>query len=266
MSIIVRAKDTNLLIYKYLLEHDYNHSAYTFKNESNIDILAQESKLKSIPVNYLYNLLERALIFQTIETHSNLEETQFCDVDTELIKPHTCNIVEKNLKEMKASIEDLNLEVAKTLKAQLEADVKGIHKKVENLGAVPEQIPTSINSTIPKVNVNPSPSPFTSNANKKNASKSKPQFPLKREELILPKNHQLLETFSDGVEEYYLLKTDTKEVEEGYYQVSKYRNKKFRTLFILPLTYLNKFMNKSEDNIKIRLSVNYFIKLETFNN
>jgi transducin (beta)-like 1 len=83
------ANDINFLIYQYLEETGYKHTAFTFHQESRIpeDILNNTS----IPPGMLLMYLEKALLLLQMETHLDKdEEVITCNQPFTLLNPHVC--------------------------------------------------------------------------------------------------------------------------------------------------------------------------------
>ena len=65
--IVVAGDDVNCLVYKYLQENGYKHTAFAFECEAKLD---SESILKrKIAPRHLVSLLEKSLLLSYLETH-----------------------------------------------------------------------------------------------------------------------------------------------------------------------------------------------------
>ncbi|KAI3647184.1 hypothetical protein MP228_007405 [Amoeboaphelidium protococcarum] len=85
----ITSDQVNLLIYRYLLESGFNHSAYTFSNES----LIQKSEMKNVKVDTgaLLLLLQKGLLFSEAEAHLNEDGSERqCDRPFTLLQAHEC--------------------------------------------------------------------------------------------------------------------------------------------------------------------------------
>lgn len=84
----ITAEEINFIIYQYLQEAGFRHSAYTFEKESNI----KENKFNNfhIPAGMLIIFLEKALTLIHIETHVNDDELTPCSEPFTLLSPHHC--------------------------------------------------------------------------------------------------------------------------------------------------------------------------------
>lgn len=87
MSIIIKQDEVNYLIYQYLLESGYTHTAYAMFHETRIDQKGPTYEADA-KAGHLIFLLERALIFNQLEQHSTLSKYCECQEPQELIKPH----------------------------------------------------------------------------------------------------------------------------------------------------------------------------------
>jgi transducin (beta)-like 1 len=81
MSIVLRANELNILIYKYLLEAGLTHTAYSLFNEALLAQPLQEFRFDLRP-GHLLALLEKALIYAQIESHVNLVSRHTCRANT----------------------------------------------------------------------------------------------------------------------------------------------------------------------------------------
>ena len=92
MSIVIRSDEVNVLVYKYLQESNLTHTAFTFYNEAALadSITRYRYDLRA---GHLLSLLEKALIFCQIESHTTMSEYEECREDIHLLKPHICSIV-----------------------------------------------------------------------------------------------------------------------------------------------------------------------------
>lgn len=71
MSIIIKANELNILIYKYFLETGLSHSAYTLFNEAALTQPLQEYRF-DIRAGHLMSVLEKGLVYNKLESHVNM--------------------------------------------------------------------------------------------------------------------------------------------------------------------------------------------------
>lgn len=86
--------EVNFLIYRYLLESGFVHSAFCFGNESHI----AKSKIVGgdVPPGSLISFLQKGLQHTEIECHVNDDGTEtLCDAPFSLVTKHECNIKSK---------------------------------------------------------------------------------------------------------------------------------------------------------------------------
>lgn len=65
MSIVIRSDELNLLVYKYLLESNLSHTAFSLFNEARLESSISQYKYDIKPA-HLISLLEKALVFNQI--------------------------------------------------------------------------------------------------------------------------------------------------------------------------------------------------------
>jgi len=86
--------EVNFLIYRYLQESGFHHSAYTFGYESSI--INASINGSEVPPGALVSYLQKGLQYKEIETHlgENGQEVQ-CDEPFNILTPHVCQIKKK---------------------------------------------------------------------------------------------------------------------------------------------------------------------------
>lgn len=83
----ITAEEINFIIYQYLQESGFSHSAYTFGKESNI--IENKYRHFHIPAGMLIVFLEKALTLIHIETHYNEgDDMVVCNEPFSLLNPH----------------------------------------------------------------------------------------------------------------------------------------------------------------------------------
>ncbi len=88
------SEELNFLIYRYLRESGFEHSAFTFGHESFI----YKSTLDGAGVapGSLISLVQKGLQYSEIESHVSLDGTEvICDESFSVLKPHSCRIKQK---------------------------------------------------------------------------------------------------------------------------------------------------------------------------
>jgi hypothetical protein len=85
----ITAEEINFILYQYLQESGFTHSAYTFGKESNI--IENKYRHFHIPAGMLIVFLEKALTLIHIETHYNEGDDMIvCNEPFSLLNPHHC--------------------------------------------------------------------------------------------------------------------------------------------------------------------------------
>jgi len=89
----ITAEEVNFLIYQYLEETGYKHSAFAFKFEASLTKSAyNESR---VPPGLLLMYLEKALLLLQMETHLNKDDDEVivCNQPFSLLNPHACDYI-----------------------------------------------------------------------------------------------------------------------------------------------------------------------------
>ncbi|KAI8882141.1 WD40 repeat-like protein [Backusella circina FSU 941] len=82
--------EINLVIYKYLQESGFRHSAFAFQYESQVD--KADQLVDQRQSGLLVNIIHKGLQFMEIEAHLDLDgELKECDAPFSLLQPHHCN-------------------------------------------------------------------------------------------------------------------------------------------------------------------------------
>jgi transducin (beta)-like 1 len=88
----ITAEEINFILYQYLQESGFSHSAYTFGKECNI--IENKFRHFHIPAGMLIIFLEKALSLIHIETHFNDGDDMIvCNEPFTLLNPHHCSTV-----------------------------------------------------------------------------------------------------------------------------------------------------------------------------
>lgn len=83
----ITAEEINFILYQYLQESGFSHSAYTFGKECNI--IENKYRHFHIPAGMLIVFLEKALTLIHIETHySEGDDMVVCNEPFSLLNPH----------------------------------------------------------------------------------------------------------------------------------------------------------------------------------
>ena len=88
---MISSDEVNLLVYRYLLESGFSHSAFSFAHES----LAARSVVADaeVPPGALLSLLQKGLQYVEVETHLHEDGSERpCDEPFHLLAPHVCRI------------------------------------------------------------------------------------------------------------------------------------------------------------------------------
>lgn len=95
----ITSDEVNYLIYRYLQEAGFTHSAFTFANES----LVNKANINSndVPAGTLITFLQKGLLYKEMETHVTEDGTELeCDVAFSLVGSHVCKVKEKKEREI----------------------------------------------------------------------------------------------------------------------------------------------------------------------
>mmetsp|Transcript_4733 Transcript_4733/g.11145 ORF Transcript_4733/g.11145 Transcript_4733/m.11145 type:complete len:486 (-) Transcript_4733:302-1759(-) len=94
MSGSLTSEEVNLLVYRYLLESGFIHSAFAFGHESLI--LKSSIDGSNVPPGALISFIQKGLQFVEIEAHVNDDGTEIiCDNRVSALEPHKCNVRSK---------------------------------------------------------------------------------------------------------------------------------------------------------------------------
>jgi transducin (beta)-like 1 len=93
-AVTITADEVNYLVYRYLQESGFVHSAFTFAYESLITrSVAQNAE---VPPGALVAFIQKGLQYLAIEEHLNDDGSErVCDEDFSLLSPHTCAAIGK---------------------------------------------------------------------------------------------------------------------------------------------------------------------------
>jgi len=97
----ITSEEINFLVYRYLQESGFSHSAFTFFNESTIP--RSNINGANVPPGSLISLVQRGLQYKEMETHLNEDGSEIpCKVPFSIVTPHHCKIEDAD-EEMKDS-------------------------------------------------------------------------------------------------------------------------------------------------------------------
>eukprot|EP00939_MAST-03C_sp_MAST-3C-sp1_P004480 g4480.t1 len=83
--------EVNYLVYRYLQESGFKHSAYTFASESMI--CKTDFTSSDVPPGALVTFLQKGLMYTELEAHAKEDGTEKnCDEPFSLIRPHRCKV------------------------------------------------------------------------------------------------------------------------------------------------------------------------------
>jgi transducin (beta)-like 1 len=89
----ITSEEVNLLIYRYLLESGFTHTAFTFANEGQLTRSGININSSEVPVGSLISYLQKGLQYKQLETHVNDEGTEvICDAPFTLTGTHVCSV------------------------------------------------------------------------------------------------------------------------------------------------------------------------------
>ncbi|KAH9125469.1 hypothetical protein AeMF1_003922 [Aphanomyces euteiches] len=89
----ITSDEVNFLVYRYLQESGFSHSAFTFAYESQ---LAKSSVISAeVPPGALISFIQKGLLYVGIEAHVNEDGTEReCVADISLLNPHICRVAQ----------------------------------------------------------------------------------------------------------------------------------------------------------------------------
>eukprot|EP00004_Rigifila_ramosa_P017705 TRINITY_DN4327_c0_g1_i1.p1 TRINITY_DN4327_c0_g1~~TRINITY_DN4327_c0_g1_i1.p1 ORF type:complete len:464 (-),score=74.59 TRINITY_DN4327_c0_g1_i1:13-1404(-) len=99
------SEELNYVVYRYLQESGFIHSAFTFANES----LVNKSGINGseVPPGALIHFVQKGLQFCEIETHLREDGTEIpCDEPFSLITPHACHVAASPTAQMMDDVEE----------------------------------------------------------------------------------------------------------------------------------------------------------------
>nr|CCA22081.1 WD domaincontaining protein putative [Albugo laibachii Nc14] len=104
---VITSDEVNFLVYRYLQESGFLHSAFTFAYESQ---LVKSSVITSdIPPGALISFVQKGLQYVGIEAHLNEDGTERdCDTAYSLLDPHICRVAQSATADTSASDADLH--------------------------------------------------------------------------------------------------------------------------------------------------------------
>ena len=88
---MISSDEVNFLVYRYLLESGFSHSAFSFAHESLVvrSVVADSE----IPPGALVTFLQKGLQYVEVETHLHEDGTERpCDEPFHLLAPHICRV------------------------------------------------------------------------------------------------------------------------------------------------------------------------------
>ncbi|EFA78669.1 putative protein serine/threonine kinase [Heterostelium album PN500] len=101
-SMSIKSDEVNFLIYKYLQESGFHHSAFTFFNESCVAKSEIVNVSDDIPHGSLISVLQKGIQYIEVETHLQEDGTELnCNEPFSLVSQHVCQIIKKEGKNKK---------------------------------------------------------------------------------------------------------------------------------------------------------------------
>lgn len=95
----ITSDEVNFLVYRYLQESGFSHSAFTFAYES--QVVKSTVVSSSVPPGALISFIQKGLQYVGIEAHVNEDGTERdCDEAISLLSPHTCSIAQGGSRNM----------------------------------------------------------------------------------------------------------------------------------------------------------------------
>lgn len=176
----IKGEDLNFLVYRYLVENGYQHSAFCFRNESNLpNYLVNSAPSRGKPSKYppqcLIGLIYKAILFIWVETHTDQTtgEEIPCDAPFNLFKSHVCSHGASNEATAATTSDDLFREAEDDQDAEtpqpLQTETVERKPLNENTIHTPDQFP------LPKID--------TSHSSQSNVTRSAADLPIPRKVL-----------------------------------------------------------------------------------
>lgn len=255
--------------------------------ESEAKIKSTNPNFRNVPVNYLPEICEQALILRSLEIHGNLEDSEECTIDLDLLNTHKCSVSENNLEERRRKLAEVNTNIAVRLKEDLRIQAEMKLKKEEEKKRAEEEKQREIerlaqleqfkqkkpkksfHEIAPSVN---SISNYNDHENFEEEGEGEGEGEEEEDqefqseyteqieeshphitEIDLPENLTVIEEYSDGFSTYFLLQDKAEDLIRGYI-VGEISNDSFNPLFILPNSLILKDKNI---NIELQLSVQF---------
>lgn len=98
----ITSDEVNFLVYRYLQESGFGHSAFTFAYES--QITKTNVVTANVPPGALISFIQKGLQYVGIEAHVNDDGTEReCDDDMSLLSPHVCKMAQGATRQVKSS-------------------------------------------------------------------------------------------------------------------------------------------------------------------
>ena len=126
MKIHLTSDEINLLVYRYLMENGFSHTAFSFNSEANIPKNPFfTTQIDKVPPNALVGFLQKALLYIYLEYHTSDDtgEEIRCEEPFSIFKKHECWC--RPLEQITSSPEttDNNLALAENNLAQEESSI-----------------------------------------------------------------------------------------------------------------------------------------------
>ena len=256
--IMLRGEDVNSLVYKYLLEQGFTHTAYLFEREAAID--SEALLAKRLQPYLLTSIIEKGMLLRYLELHTDQEETRVCSAPYSLFEEHSCDLVEKAFLGKRELRKQHVLEIAREVKESLMMVDNETAANVTPDDKLPVQFAKSKSLAAnpkkekPLVEEASQTKPVQSKEVKKEREASKPPQKEAQEEPVQPtdmyarieakdvdtaflsNNFEVVETYYDGLGTYLLLKI--KDGSVSCYMIALQNGSILAPQFILPTEYI----------------------------
>jgi transducin (beta)-like 1 len=88
--------ELNVLVYRYLLESGFAHSAFAFSSEAHLNKVLNAVQTEHVAPGSLIAYVQKGLQFDEIEAHVNEDGTEvLCDQPFSVLYKHECKIKSK---------------------------------------------------------------------------------------------------------------------------------------------------------------------------
>ncbi|POM84982.1 LisH family protein [Cryptosporidium meleagridis] len=151
MKIHLTSDEINLLVYRYLIENGFVHTAFSFNSEANVPKNPFfTSQMERVPPNALVGFLQKALLYIYLEYHTSDEtgEEIRCEEPFSIFKRHECwcrplEQIGSNTEGTEGQSSCQGIESMGRIEESMQVDVSSSHTN-KNTGVIEDLVDTSI--------------------------------------------------------------------------------------------------------------------------